>query len=70
MNYHFIEQQKQEFPVVMMCQVLGVSESGFYAWRKRRPASVSEKMLDSLKKFGRYLSLIEVDLEAHVCMSS
>jgi transposase InsO family protein len=35
MKYQFIEQYKQEFPVVVMCQVLSVSESGYYAWRKR-----------------------------------
>ncbi len=35
MKYHFIDQYKQEFPVVVMCRVLEVSECGYYAWRKR-----------------------------------
>jgi putative transposase len=35
MKYQFIEQHKHEFPIVVMRNVLGVSESGFSAWRKR-----------------------------------
>lgn len=35
MKYQFIEEHKQEFVIVVMYGVLGVSESGFYAWRKR-----------------------------------
>src|SRR2546423_4195714 len=35
MKYKFIEEHKQKFPIVVMCGVLAVSESGFYAWRKR-----------------------------------
>jgi putative transposase len=35
MKYQFIEQYKKEFPVVVMCHVLEVSESGYYAQLKR-----------------------------------
>jgi hypothetical protein len=35
MKYPCIEHQKHEFPVLVMCRVLEVSERGLYAWRKR-----------------------------------
>ena len=38
MRYRFIENQKEEFPIHRMCQVLEVSESGYYAWLKREPS--------------------------------
>ena len=38
MRFELIDQAKKEFPVHRLCDVLGVSESGYFAW-KGRPAS-------------------------------
>lgn len=38
MKYACIAAHQKEFPVIRMCQVLSVSESGYYAWRKRAPS--------------------------------
>lgn len=38
MTFHFIDQARQEFPAHRLCKVLGVSQSGYFAW-KDRPAS-------------------------------
>jgi hypothetical protein len=38
MRFRLIDQAKKEFPVHRLCKVLGVSQSGYFAW-KDRPAS-------------------------------
>lgn len=62
MIYQFIEENKQEFPVVVMCRVLGVSESGSDAWhkrpvcqRKREDARITEELRQGcVAHQGRY----------------
>ncbi|HEU5228199.1 MAG TPA: IS3 family transposase [Ktedonobacteraceae bacterium] len=56
MKDQFVEQYKQEFPVVVMGRVLEVSRSvAFTPGASVPPASVIEKMLTSRKQFSRYL---------------
>ena len=35
MRFVFIQAQKALFPITVLCAVLGVSASGFYAWLTR-----------------------------------
>ena len=43
MRFAFIEAEKAEFPVELLCEVLKVSRSGFYAWRGRPESSRSRE---------------------------
>ncbi|MBU9700082.1 IS3 family transposase [Rhodobacteraceae bacterium HSP-20] len=42
MTFGFIEAEKANFPISRMCHVLGVSQSGFFAWQER-PACLRQQ---------------------------
>jgi transposase-like protein len=43
MKYQFIAEHRHEYPVTIMCRVLAVSVSGYYAWWKRPPSQHSRE---------------------------
>ena len=38
-RFRFVEQEKARYPVRVLCTALGVSPSGYYAWRSRGPSA-------------------------------
>ncbi|MGD8356382.1 MAG: IS3 family transposase, partial [Methyloceanibacter sp.] len=59
MRFQFIEKHRDELPVKLMCKVLEVSTSGYYAWRGRPPSkremanrALTAKIQEEFKKSG------------------
>jgi transposase InsO family protein len=52
MRFQFIDERRDKFPVTLMCNVLSVSPSGYYAWRKRPPSAremANQDLFDKIK---------------------
>jgi transposase InsO family protein len=51
-RYVFIEQEKNNYPIKLLCRVMELSVSGYYAWRQRltKPPSIRRKKLAALIK--------------------
>jgi len=41
--FRFIEAERAYLPVALLCRMLGVSRSGYYAWRERSPSKRSRQ---------------------------
>ena len=49
MRYQFVQDNRCSFPVMKMCQVFKISQSGYYRWRKN-PLSVRKVRNERLRK--------------------
>src|SRR6476469_4384716 len=65
MRFRFVEDRRTDYPVTIMCGVLGVSPAGYYAWRARPESQRSianRELVNDIKRVhrdacGRYGSL-------------
>lgn len=53
MKYRMIERCRNAFPVRLMCRCLGVSASGYHAWRKRPPSAQAQDNARLLSRIQR-----------------
>jgi putative transposase len=42
-TFRLIDAERANYPVAVLCRMLGVSKSGYYAWRSRRPSKSSRE---------------------------
>ena len=73
MRFRFMEDRRADYPVRLLCDVLGVSPAGYYAWRSRpesRRSAANRDLVDDIRRVhrdtrGRYGSpRIHVELKA------
>ena len=56
MRFRFIEDRRADYPVRILCDVLGVSPAGYYAWRSRpesRRSAANRDLVDDIKRVHR-----------------
>jgi putative transposase len=52
-KYAFIDAHREEFPVELMCRVIGVSKSGYFGWTKRDQSARESRKNELVIKIDR-----------------
>jgi putative transposase len=58
-RFRFVEAEAAQFPVSLLCRVVGVTRQGFYAWRRRPPSA--RELAD--RKLGERICEIHAETE-------
>ena len=71
MIFAWIEERREEWPITLLCRVLEVSRSGFYAWRSREASAAKvrrEELTDEVKaRYGSPRIHAELVAKGHEC---
>jgi putative transposase len=62
MRFRLVEAERAQHPVSLLCDVLGVTSAGYYAWRRRGP---SARSLGDAKLKGRIVTIYAGSLETY-----
>lgn len=52
-RFRFIDAEKVSYPVSLLCRVLKVSRSGYYAWKDRPPSQRARADAALTERIGR-----------------
>jgi putative transposase len=52
-RFRFVEQERARYPIRILCEALGVSPSGYYAWRSRGPSARERSNADLTAEIRR-----------------
>ena len=56
MKYRFVEKHQKQYSVGRLCVMLGISRSGYYAWRKRKPSQREQNnqtLIDHIRRIHK-----------------
>ena len=56
MKYRFIEKHSNRYPVGRICILLGVSRSGYYAWKNRKPSQreqINQALIEHIRRIHK-----------------